>query len=123
MSSTGYIGPNTTDIYSSVDETIAQGDFVGPNKLGAVNTFPNSVAGAAVRQKTVSFDLTANTQTTIAHGCVDENGNAATPTSMSPLYSSSNAYSSTQAPDATNIYLTAPAGATTAVTGVMVVFY
>ena len=123
MASTGYIDPTTTDIYSNVDEDISQKDFVGPNKIGAVNDFPNSVASAAVRQKQVSFNLTVDTQVSIAHGCVDQNGNPAVPTSTVPLYSSSDAFYRSQAPDATNIYLTAPAGATTAVTGVMVVFY
>ena len=123
MASTGYETPTTPNIYGTVEEDLNQGNFVGPNKLGVVNTFPSSVAGIAVRQAKIAFNLTVNTQVSIAHGLVDQNGNPATPTSMSALYSSSDAFYSSQAPDATNIYLTAPAGATTAVTGVMVVFY
>ena len=123
MASTGYETPITPNIYGTVEENLNQGNFVGPNKLGVVNTFPNSVAAAAVRQARISFNLTTNTQASIAHGLVDQDGNPATPTSLEPLYSSSNAFYSSQVPDATNIYLTAPAGATTAVTGVMVVFY
>ena len=121
----GYYSPTDADnpYNTAAQLQIGYGDQVGVQKLGAINNYPNSVAAVAVRQKTISFNLTTDTQTAIAHGCVDSAGNPTVPLSYAPLYSSSNGYYPSQAPDATNIYLTAPAGATTAVTGDMVVFY
>ena len=125
MSSTGYQSPGsatgteTSPFYMYPSAT----DDVGGLKLGGDINLPNVVTGPALRQKQVSFTLSVDTQVSVAHGCTDSAGNAVVPVFAVPLYSNGDGYYVSQAPDATNIYLTAPAGATTSVTGVMVVVY
>lgn len=125
MSSNGYFDPtNTSNPWNQAAEMqIGIGDQVGVQKLGAINTLPNTVAAVAVRQKNVTFSLSVNTQVSVAHGCLDENGKAVTPLSYPPVVSSSNGFYFSAVADDTNIYMTAPAGATTTVTGTLAVQY
>lgn len=124
MSSTGYINPASgTGVNYDVNLSIQEQDFVGAPKLGAITDIPNSVAGGALRQKTLTFNLNVNTQVAIAHGCVNAAGQPTVPNLVVPSYASGDGYFISQAADLTNIYLTAPAGATTAVTGAVVVVY
>lgn len=125
MSSTGYVDPTSNKGVSyETDMQIGTTYEVGEAKLGAVNTIPNSVAGPAVRQKAIDFSLTAATETSIAHGLVDENGNPATPDTVTFKVQSTATVFSSKAPDATNIYLTdASATSGTPTTGTVVVTY
>lgn len=120
----GYVNPsNGTGISYDVSMDTSYQSFIGPQKVGGVNDSTNSVAGAAIRQKSLSFDLTSATQASIAHGCTYSDGTPATPVSVQILYTNSATVHSSAAPDSTNIYLTDANAGTTAATGKVVVVY
>lgn len=124
----GYIDPTGTNgptgvPYDTEPLSLQQQDYVGGNKLGVIVDQPNSVAAIALRQKTLTFNANVNTQISIAHTCKDSEGNPTTPLVYTPLVTSGDGWYFSQTADVTNIYITAPAGATTAVTGTLVVLY
>lgn len=124
MASTGWFTPGGQGSETvEINMPLSLTDDVGMLKLGAINDLPNSVAGYAIRQKVLSFDINTASQTAIAHGCTDSEGNAVAPILVSILYSNSATVHSSQAPDTTNIYLTDANGGTTAATGQVVVLY
>ena len=128
MAWTGYVDPTGTTgptgvNYDQTPLSLQEQDYVGGNKLGVIIDQPNSVAAVALRQKTVTFDANVNTQISVAHGCTDAEGDPTIPRLYAPLVSSSNAWYFSRTADDTNIYITAPAGATTAVTGTVVLLY
>lgn len=119
---TGYIDPTGTNgptgvPYDSVELQIGETNQVGELKLGAVNTVEGSVGGTALRRAYISFNANVNTQISVVHNLVDENGNPAVPVAYGFQYTNGDGIYFSQAADDTNLYVTAPAGATTAVTG------
>lgn len=111
MSSTGFyqdgVSPNP---WASFPLNVGSDAFVSFRKLpNGVDTSLNTIGAQAVRSKVFQSVALSNTaSTTIAHGLVDEDGKAVTPIAIDQL-AGPGALFSTQAPDATNLYLQATA--------------
>lgn len=118
MANTGIVNDLTEPLYSQ--------NTVSPHTPGTATPFQwspgqiihlhNGISASSIRSTLLTVDITASgTQQSFAHGLVNEYGSGTVPYSID-MYAASGTYFSSQAPDATNIYLTSPGTAPNTVT-------